>query len=242
MNDPATAETWGAERKIRADLIRWLCMDSRASDLIDPCGFSILGGAVVDGIELSFIDVPFPIALVRCWLPRDIRLVQMQIPFLSLQGSRTGTLLADRMIVDGDLYLNLGFKAEGAVSLRGGQFRGIVDCRGGTFKNPGDIALSFEGARVERHLILEGGFIAEGEVVLSGARIGADLMCRGGSFRNSGKTALSGDHAVVAGAVLLGSGNVDRSITGFDAIGEVRFDGVEIGGEFNCAGGSFKNP
>ena len=33
QNDPAQADTWGDERTIRADLIRWLCVDRKASQL-----------------------------------------------------------------------------------------------------------------------------------------------------------------------------------------------------------------
>ena len=40
-NDPAHADKWGHEREIRADLIRWLCVDPDASRMVDPAGIRI---------------------------------------------------------------------------------------------------------------------------------------------------------------------------------------------------------
>src|ERR1700683_3703836 len=42
-NDPAHADQWGPEREIRADLIRWLCVDPDASRMVEPAGLRILG-------------------------------------------------------------------------------------------------------------------------------------------------------------------------------------------------------
>jgi hypothetical protein len=36
VNDPAKADNWGSEREIRADLIRWMCVEREASNKIDP--------------------------------------------------------------------------------------------------------------------------------------------------------------------------------------------------------------
>ena len=35
-NDPAHADSWGHDRDVRAELIRWLCVDPDASRLVDP--------------------------------------------------------------------------------------------------------------------------------------------------------------------------------------------------------------
>jgi hypothetical protein len=42
-NDPAHADEWSAEREVRAELIRWLCVDPRARARIDPQGIRLLG-------------------------------------------------------------------------------------------------------------------------------------------------------------------------------------------------------
>ena len=37
-NDPAQADSWGGERVIRAELIRWLCLNEEASRQVDVRG------------------------------------------------------------------------------------------------------------------------------------------------------------------------------------------------------------
>ena len=39
-NDPAQADKWGKEREVRADLIRWLCVDPRAKALSSSSGIA----------------------------------------------------------------------------------------------------------------------------------------------------------------------------------------------------------
>src|SRR5271157_6147452 len=40
-NDPAKADEWGSDREIRADLIRWLCVDRDAASAVDPRGIQV---------------------------------------------------------------------------------------------------------------------------------------------------------------------------------------------------------
>jgi hypothetical protein len=37
-SDPAKANEWGEDREIRADLIRWLCVDRQVRELVGPQG------------------------------------------------------------------------------------------------------------------------------------------------------------------------------------------------------------
>src|SRR6266478_73753 len=54
-NDPAKAEHgWGPEREIRAGLVRWLCIDPRASKMVDPRGILVHAAKVTDNLDLSF--------------------------------------------------------------------------------------------------------------------------------------------------------------------------------------------
>jgi hypothetical protein len=38
-NDPVYADKWERQREIRAELIRWLCVDPDASKMVDPRDF-----------------------------------------------------------------------------------------------------------------------------------------------------------------------------------------------------------
>src|SRR5947209_26247 len=58
-NDPAKAGEWGAEREVRADLIRWTCVNQTAREQVDPKGIQVFGAKVVGKLDLSYAAVPF---------------------------------------------------------------------------------------------------------------------------------------------------------------------------------------
>src|SRR5689334_16976434 len=66
-NDPARGSEWGKERTIRAELIRWLCVDRKAVDIIDPGGLLIYAAKITGSLDLSSVTVPFPLRFARCY-------------------------------------------------------------------------------------------------------------------------------------------------------------------------------
>ncbi len=40
-NAPADSDNWSADRQVRSDLIRWLCIDQAAKDCVDPRGIQL---------------------------------------------------------------------------------------------------------------------------------------------------------------------------------------------------------
>jgi hypothetical protein len=233
-NDPAKADEWGHEREIRADLIRWLCVDRDAARAVDPKGIQVHAARITGGLDLSFVSVPFPLLLGRCRFNNDACLISTDLPALSLAGSRVQSLTADGANVRGGVFLNNGFSAEGSVRLLAAQIGGNLECSSGTFKNPGNSALYADGAAVKGGIFLDDGFRAEGEVRLLGAQIGGDLDCRSGTFKNPREDALTVDRANVNGSVFLSDG--------FGAEGEVRLINAQVGGNLDCSGGRFINP
>ena len=147
-NDPAKADEWGSEREIRADLIRWLCVDRDAASAVDPKGIQVHAARIGGPIDLSFLHVPFPLRLRRCCFTGNATLISTDLPALSLAGSRVLSVTADGANVKGHLFFNDGFSAEGEVRLLGAQIGSNLDCGGGTFKNPGKTALNADGANV----------------------------------------------------------------------------------------------
>ncbi|WP_127078673.1 hypothetical protein [Rhodomicrobium lacus] len=154
-------------------------------------------------------------------------------------------LNCDSAKVTGTVFLNWfgerRFEAQGDVRLVGAEIGGDLNCSGATFANPGDKALSCDRARVAGSVFLncdgDRRFEAQGEVRFLGAEIGGVLVCSGATFSNPGDKALSGDGAKVAGDVIL-SCDGDRR---FEAQGEVRLPGVEIGGNLDCTGAILTN-
>ncbi len=154
-------------------------------------------------------------------------------------------LFADGAVVNGGVFLNKGFRADGEVRLLNAQIEGNLECDSSTFVNPPQAemnasgkALSADRAVVKGDVFLNKGFRADGAVRLLGAQIGGNLACSGGTFTNPPKQgmdasgiALFADGAVVKGDVFLSEG--------FRAEGAVRFLGIQIAGDLECTRGTF---
>jgi hypothetical protein len=233
-NDPAYADSWGEQRKIRADVIRWLCVDADARGRIDPQGIWIHAAQISDELDLSFASVHFPLRFFNCSFPARIILAGANLRALYLIGSRTSVITAFGVKVEGDVVFENGFNAEGEVSLRGAEIGGNLACDNGSFKNPSQWALFADGVKVGGNVLLRDGFNAEGEVRLLGADIGGNLDCDNGSFKNPGQNALSADGVKVGGSILFRDG--------FNAKGAVWLVVADVSGNLECEGASFKNP
>lgn len=240
-NDPADADgtggkskRWDNKRRIRADLIRWLCVNPGVLRRTDPRGIRIHAAAITGGLDLSFATVPFPLTLNRCRLAAGGNFESVTIPRLELDGSWTGSLAADSADVRGDISLANGFSAVGGVSMLGAQIGGDLNCAGGTLRNPGGDALVADDSEIKGSVLLTEGFSAVGEVRMLGAQIRGDLNCSRGTVRNLGGYALAAEYAEIKGRILL--------TDGFSAVGEVQLGGAQVGREIDCSDASFKNP
>jgi len=229
-------EKWPETRNVRADLIRWLFVDREARKQVDPRGIQIRGARITGKLDLSFTNVPFPLALVSCRLQQGLDVSWAKMPVLDLEGSWTGEIDADGLKLEGELFLTKGFHAEGEVRLIGATIRGNLEAAGGTFKNSDGDALSADGIKVNGAVFLRDGFSAEGTVRLLNAAIGSDLDATRGTFKNPSAKghALYADGIKVTGSVYLRNG--------FNAEGEVSLLGATIGGILSATGGTFQNP
>src|SRR5208283_813302 len=256
-NDARKSDLWGETRAIRAELIRWLCVDHEARECVDQRGIQAHGARIEGELDLSFVTVPFPLVLTCCGLRRETTLRFLEVPTLSLSGCAVRSINAECATVKGSVTLSNGFYAEGEVQLLGAQIGSNLDCGAGRFRNAGGKALRADRIYVQGSVFLRNAFIAEGEVRLLGAEIGGNLECNDGTFKNAGGRALSADRAGVHGSVFLRDGfsaegealNADRISAqgnallsgGFVAEGEVNLAGAQIGNNLSCDGGVFKN-
>jgi hypothetical protein len=182
-NDPSKADKeWGREREIRAEVIRWLCVDEKAKQEVGPKGTWVYGAKISGRLDLSFFIVAFPIVLLHCRLTEDADLYGAQLPLLNLGGSWVQAINADGLDVKGEVFLSNGFHAEGEVRLLGARIGSDLDCERGTFINPSGDALSADRMNVRGDVFLRNEFYAEGVVRLPGAQIGGDLACNDSTF------------------------------------------------------------
>src|SRR5262249_2170591 len=79
-NGAAQGATWGPERPIRPDLLRWMVTDPAASALVDPSGIGFAGARLGGPLDLSFAKVAAPITIVRSYVPDgvDLRSARLQ--------------------------------------------------------------------------------------------------------------------------------------------------------------------
>jgi hypothetical protein len=200
-NDPANAAlyNWPSERSIRAELIRWLCIWQMSSKVLDPRGIYITA-AWIDGIlDLSHLDVPVPLTLSRCHIPKGINLEFAVLPFLALDGSWTGPIEGKGLSVHDNLILGDGFHSAGGVQLYGAKIGGEIYCAGANLSNPGRAVLSLGLSTIGSELELKADFESDGIVQLEGARIGGDLVVDTANFTGDKKNGLIASGATIGG-------------------------------------------
>lgn len=246
-NDPSTSETWGPERTIRADLVRWLCVDREAGTNVDPAGLAVHAARILGSLDLSSVTVAFPLGFACCRIEDSMNLGCAVIPEINLNGTHVKSIFGDGVRVASRVFLRKGFHSSGPVRLLGARIGGNLECDGGTFENPwrrdddeSGVALAADGAIVDGAVFLRNGFRAMGEVRLIGVQIGGVLDCGGGWFQSrrvdqSGEAGMSlnADGVRVMGAVSF--------CAGFRADGEVTIAGAQVGGDLVCIGSMFSN-
>jgi hypothetical protein len=187
--DPGKADQWDAQRNIRADLIRWICVDRQARELVDPKGIQIYGAKIPDALDLSDVKVPFPLGLWSCRLAKELSLRHVEMPLLDLRRTWVSSIDADGAVVKGSVYLGDGFRAEGEVRFLGAQIGNDLDCSGGVFHNPSKSGVKESGtalfapdAVVKENVFLRDDFRADGDVRLIGMQVGGNLECDHATF------------------------------------------------------------
>jgi hypothetical protein len=221
-NDPAHADEWPASRQVRSSLIRWICVDYEARTLIDPEGIRVVGARIAGGLDLSLINVPFPIVLRNCVFTETINLAGAEVADLELDGSHTRGIRASGLFVRNHLRMSKGFQAIGAIVLDHAKVGLDLDFGGATLryaKNRGDPFPERLHATLFAYLISVGGnvwlnhrFISYGAVDLGGARIGGNLHFDSGRFINPDNVAIAIPGASVDGVVYLAGWGKDGDV------------------------------
>src|SRR5260370_29325095 len=85
-NDPSKAGDWPEDRHIRAALIRWLCADPKAKQIVDSRGIQVYGAKIHDALDLSYVTVPFPLVLLKSHVAEVIKVQAVRIPMISFDG------------------------------------------------------------------------------------------------------------------------------------------------------------
>lgn len=233
LNDLARAETWDAERTIRAWVIEALLLGERDEWSLHHRGIHLVGAKIEGELDLSFTRLSAPVAMNYCHFDSPIKLRSASIPVFELKGSRVDSLDARRVSVAGEVLLE-DVHTVGPLAFTGARIGGDLDARGANLESNRGDALNADGAHVAGNINLFAGFRARGRVSLHGARVGGQLNCHEGHFLNCAGDALNANAAELKVGMFLSGG--------FTATGRVLLRGAHIGGELNCEGGRFINP
>ena len=153
-----------------------------------------------------------------------------------LSGSnRKGSALhAERITVGSQVYLDQGFRADGAIYLLGAHIKGNLECRGAHISSPSGRAIYAERMRIDGDVYLDSysnqsRFTAIGTVYLLKAEIGGALSCRGAQLNasNASLPSLFAERMTVDGDVYLNEG--------FSASGGINLNAATIGGSLEIA-------
>ena len=243
-NDPVRADDWSAQRNVRAELIRWMCVDRAATDLVDPRGLRVLGARIVGPVNLQQVRVPFAIALRSSSIQDAMNLREAEIPSLDLRGSYSRAIDAQSVTVPHAMDLGENFHAHGVVNLDSSTLGAFYAINGHFEYQPGSgsyvekyrPALVLTFSSIKGAVFLTGGFEARGNVMLYQARIGGDLDCSSGHFSNPEGLSIEAWGADVAGGVFLSSIEVEREEGAkggpFQAEGLVNFLSARVGTDF----------
>jgi len=229
-DNPEFGEEWGIERHVRADFIRWLCVDRTVAPLIDPRGIQIRAARITGRLDLSYASIKFPLFLRRCRIDEEMKLAYARIAYVEIPASYCAGIDGDGLTVDGDLLLTDGFHSKAKVSLSGARIGQDLDCSGGEFRTTCDKALIADNAKITGNVYLIDGFRAFGEVTMLAAEIGGSLYCDRTRLSNPGDNALSADGLSVAGDIILSSGFFE---------GNVRLIGASVDGNLECEAAKF---
>ena len=246
IDDVARGSEWGADRTIRAEIIRTLVTAGRPDWTVRSKVISIIGARISGQINLAGAQLKFPLAIVNSFFFQPIILMDASARSISLAGSYVTnapnafdtkasnarvSIFAAGLRVGGDLLLNNHFKGKGEVLLSGAAVSGNADFSGSTIQNSRGDAVSASRMVVGGNCIFGNGFIAKGTVDLSESEVDHELICSGGTFESSSGSALNACYITVKGGVRLNQG--------FVATGGVCLTGANIEGNLDCRGGSF---
>jgi hypothetical protein len=231
-DDPVTMHGWGADRAVRASVLRHLLVNEEWP--VHARGPVLRGLPIYGSLDLAGATLRSPLQLVGCYIPDPIVLSYATVSLLVLTGCTFAGLQGDGLIVTGHLDLT-GSELTAPLRLASADIAGGLCCRGAQLTNPDEDGkvLIADDINVRSYVLLDGGFTAAGTVSMTRATVGY-LSCRYARMgAGNGSNALFAERLRVGGEMFL---DTVPGETGFTAEGTVWLAGADIGGSLSCGG------
>lgn len=228
---------WGEDRTVRAELLRWLCVDAKAVGEVDLRGIAIASAKITGKLDLAYVTLHFPLTIARSTISDGIDLTHAESRLIALDGSYCGPIAAHGIAVRGGISLR-GVRALGAIDISAAVVSDNMDCGEAHLLHRAATALNAEHSNFGGGVLLNRGFRAIGLVNLRGAAIADNLDCSGGVFLNRHRVALLANGIKVGGSAIFenefrtnGMVAMQRATIGGDvSFRHAFFTGNELGG------------
>ncbi len=202
----------GTRRSVSADLLRRCCRGLK--DQVDPRGIRLHEAVVTGYLDLTGMDVPFPLRFDGCEFISALAVEGAVLHELTLTGSQLPGLLANGVRVHRDLDLSGSVVTGGhwttasstkrsAVWLCESDIGGRVLCIDTVIRSDGERSMQADLFHAGGTVRLVGQFTARGEVRLLGARIDGSLDLNGAHMESPTGLALDVSEAVIGGSMFL---------------------------------------
>ena len=239
--DAAEMDGWGAERAVRAEVVRDILV-GRAGSGADPRGLRLRGARVVGTLDLEGVRIEMLLRLTECDFTDMVWVRGSQLQLLDLRGSRLRGLNGRELAVQRALLLSRVVVADGYISLGGARIGAVLACEQARLRNTDGRALHATRIQIDGNLLLDGltaeGTGEEGAVRLLGARVDGRLSARGVRITNRSGPALVADNLQVPDTVDFSHG---VCAVGAGPQGAVRIVGARVG-SISFGGAELDNP
>ena len=239
----------GASRRVDAALLRRCCHE--LGDQIDPRGVWLQHAAITGSVDLSGLDVKFPLRFEGCHfdaplLAEGARLTGLVLTGCTLPGLQANGVRIQRDLdlsrthVTGALRTSASTSKHSAIWLCESEIGGRLLCVDTLIEGHGERSIQADRMHVTGNVRLLHQFTAHGEVRLIGARIGGSLDLTGARIESLGTgLALDLGEAVIEASVFLIDDPTGRRplIRGRIDMGQAR-----IGGQFLIRNATLEAP
>ncbi|MFG3009026.1 membrane-associated oxidoreductase [Streptomyces cinerochromogenes] len=200
--DPADGGDWGAERTLRAGVLRALLLDGPRQDGEVP-SLSVAGARITGRLDLQHATTDHPVRLRNCHFDEAPRCYAARLRELNLSESLLPGLVAHAVHVDGILRMTRT-RFTGTVRLGGARIAGSLYLESAQVSAPGTEVpvLQLNQASVGADLSAPG-LRTQGQIRLNGATVAGSLNLSDARLGNPEDAALDAQTLTVGGDMLL---------------------------------------
>lgn len=246
-DDPRQGSNWGADRTLRAEVIRTLIIGVNPRWKVGASGVSIYGAKIIGSLDFTGVLLRYPLSIQHSLIMGPVILQHASSGSLSFAGSYLAgiqspvqalfpeeriSLIGDSLDANGDVLLS-GLVAKGGVRLVEAKISGSLDCSGSSIENPHGMALDATRIRIDNYLLLNAGLVVKGQISLVDASIRGSVVATGALFDDKG-----GDALMATGTDISGSLQLDG---GFQATGAVKLDNAHVGQDLVLSGATLNS-